>query len=79
MQMIKQTQSLYESNSVKRTPKTSHDLKRHQITSTDANENDKFVSRKVKTKTNLRGVDPKDFTSHGSIHTEQAFSSPING
>ena len=57
-----------------------HDLKSPQMTSKDANENDKSVSTKVKTKIILRGGDPNNVNpSHGSILFEQSFSSPIFG
>ena len=45
------------------------------MTSKDANENNKPVSKKVKTKINLRGGDP----TRGRVQIEEAFSSPING
>ena len=76
----KKMPSPYKSNNPKRTPKTSNDLKRPQMTSKDVNENDTPVSKKIKTKNSLRGGDPNDVNPiHGSIHIEQAFSSPING
>ena len=41
----------------------------------DVNENDKFVSRKMRAKTNLKGGFPSDNPTQGSALMEQAFSS----
>ena len=63
-------QSVYKGNNPKRPPKTSK----------DSNENDKLVSKKVKTENNLRGGSPNVVNpSRGTILIEQAFYSPENG
>ena len=49
------------------------------MTSKEANQNDKPVSKKVKTKNRLRGDDPNDDPTQRSILVEQTFSFPING
>ena len=51
---------------------TSNDLKRLQMTSKD---DDKTVSKKVKTKHNLKGGDPNEGSISGSDPIEQVFSS----
>ena len=54
---------------------TSNDLK---MTSKDPIENDKPVSKKVKSKNNLKGGDPNDNTGNRGDSVEQAFSSQWN-
>ena len=57
---------------IERRQLTSNDLKRLQMTSKD---DDKTVSKKVKTKNNLKGGDPNEDTILGRDLIEQAFSS----
>ena len=71
-------QSPYKSSNPKRTPKTLNDLKRRQTTSKDIDENDKPVSKKVKTRS-LGCGDPNDVNpSNGRDLFEQAFSDSRN-
>ena len=64
-------QSPHKSRNLQRTPKTSFDLKRPQMTSKDAIENDKPVFKKVNANTTLRGGDPSNVNpSNGRDFTE---------
>ena len=56
---------------------TEHDLKRtsNDRKNTSKNGNDKFVSKKVKTKNSLRGGDQNNNQTQGRDFIEQAFSS----
>ena len=68
------TQNPYKSKNPKRSPKTSNDLKRPQMTSKD--ENGKPVSKNVKSKYYLRGGNPNDdIPNNGRDLIEHAFSS----
>ena len=60
--------------------KPRNDLKRPRMTSNDANENDKPVSKKIKTKNSSKGGDANDVnTSNGSVLIEPAFCYPKTG
>ena len=67
-------QSPYKLKITKRPPKTSNDLRRHQMTSKDENENDKPVSKKLKTNCSSRGGDSNHVNPrHCKIFIEQVF------
>ena len=66
-------QNTNKSNNLKRSPETSNDIKKPQMTS--KKENDKPLSEKIKSKKNLKGVDPNDNPSNGIDLFEQDFSS----
>ena len=73
-------QIFLKSSKTKRSLKSPNDLKRPRMTSKDANENEKPVFKKVKTKNNLRGGDANDVNpNQGSVFIEKPFASPING
>ena len=73
-------QTPYKSNIPKGTPKTSIDIRRHQMTSKYAKENDEQVSQKVKLKNSLTGGDPNDVNpSNGRDLIDETCSSAING
>ena len=50
-------------------------LKGRQFTPKDTNENDKRVSKELKTKENLKGGNPNEVNNHGRDLIEQGFSS----
>ena len=56
---------------------TSNDLKRPQMTSKNVNKNDTPVSKKNKNKKNLRGGDPNDNTTQGSVLIEKVVFLPV--
>ena len=66
-------QSTSKSNNPQRSPETSNDLRRPQLTSKD--ENSKLVSEKVKTKNILKGGNPYEIHNHARDLIEQVFSS----